>query len=112
MARHLLPDTAVGRVASRFTMGPLQDHPGLLQHLCAGAQHQGVLTKHDSVPCVLYWVWVLYWVLHALSCQIAHMTTAADAAVLQGMMLLAGSTTVYQVLPAAGEKKKQKLQVP
>lgn len=30
---------------------------------------------------------------------------------LQGMLLLAGSTTVYQVLPDAGEKKKQRLQV-
>ena len=39
-------------------------------------------------------------------------STAAVAAVSQGMMLLAGSTTVYQVLPDAGEKKKQKLQVP
>jgi hypothetical protein len=39
-------------------------------------------------------------------------STVAGASVLQGMMLLAGSTTVYQVLPGAGEKKKQKLQVP
>jgi hypothetical protein len=39
-------------------------------------------------------------------------STVAVAAVSQGMMLLAGSTTVYQVLPDAGEKKKQKLQVP
>lgn len=28
----------------------------------------------------------------------------------QGMLLLAGSTTVYNVLPSAGEKKKQHLQ--
>ena len=39
-------------------------------------------------------------------------STVAGASVPQGMMLLAGSTTVYQVLPDAGEKKKQKLQVP
>ena len=30
---------------------------------------------------------------------------------LQGMLLLAGSTTVYDLLPSAGEKKKEKLQV-
>jgi hypothetical protein len=39
-------------------------------------------------------------------------STVAGASAPQGMMLLAGSTTVYQVLPDAGEKKKQKLQVP
>lgn len=29
---------------------------------------------------------------------------------MQGMLLLAGSTTVYDVLPSTGEKKKQHLQ--
>ncbi len=30
---------------------------------------------------------------------------------LQGMLLLAGSTTIYDILPGAGERKKQRLQV-
>lgn len=30
---------------------------------------------------------------------------------MQGMLLLAGSTTVYDVLPSAGEDKKRHLQV-
>lgn len=46
------------------------------------------------------------------ACSIDMASTVAGASVPQGMMLLAGSTTVYQVLPGAGEKKKQKLQVP
>jgi hypothetical protein len=108
MARHMLPDTAVGRMAGRLAVGPLQDHPGLLQHLCAGTLWQGWLT-YDACP--------MYGTERACSLHLMPRTAVCWLVkcgwhcCAQGMMLLAGSTTVYQVLPAAGEKKKQKLQV-
>lgn len=93
-------------------MGSLQDHSGLLQHLCAGAQQWGLALKHSQhALCASAAVGCVHTVQQqAVSIEMA--SNVAGASMPQGMMLLAGSTTVYQVLPGAGEKKKQKLQVP